>query len=453
MRNKRFTIVGGGPVGALLAITLARHGYTVGLYEGRPDSRTTNIYQGRSINIALSDRGWSSLAAIGVSAEAKAQAVPMHHRAIHALDGELSQIAYGRDDQSIWSVSRGGINQQLLCTAEQEAGVTTHFEHRLVDVDFDTATTRFVTPGGDTVEVEADYVFAADGANSKVRRLAQERPRFSYNVEYMPESYIELNIPCHDDGSFRLEKNALHIWPRGKFMLIALPNPNGSFTCTLFLNQSGDVSFDALKTAEQVGDFFVANFADAMPHLEAPVETFLARRPAPLYLVQVRPWSFNNTVALIGDAAHAIVPYYGQGMNCGFEDCAALHHLIEEFDHDWEQIFPAYEAARRPNGDAIAELAKRNFVEMSDLSGDPQFQLRKQIEALFSERYPDVWTPLYSLVTFRPDIPYAEALRLGDIQDSIMNEVMALPDIENQWREPAVFSYLHQLATARLIDA
>ena len=446
MTRGSFTVVGGGPVGSLLAILLGRHGYRVGLYEGRPDSRVTSIYQGKSINIALSDRGWRSLEEIGVVENAKADAIPMYHRAIHGIDGELSALPYGKEGDAIWSVSRGGINEQLLDIAETEPNVKTYFEHRLVDVDFETASAAFQVHGEQEITVEANYLFGADGAHSKVRRLAQNLPRFSYSQTYMPQSYIELNIPANADGTHRLEKNALHIWPRKDFMLIALPNPDGTFTCTLFLNYAGNPSFESLHERADVERFFTGNFADAMDYLEDPVETFMDKTPAPLFLVQVFPWSFNCRVGLIGDAAHAIVPFYGQGMNCGFEDCAELNRLIELHDHDWGEIFPAYENARKPNGDAIAELSKRNFVEMSDLSGDKRFQLRKKIEAKFHDAFPDLWTPLYSMVTFSPEVPYAEALRVGDEQKRVMDNIMQLPDIEKDWDEQYVMDRLLELA-------
>ena len=447
MAVKTFTVIGAGPVGTLLAILLARHGYRVGLYEGRPDSRKTNIYQGKSINIALSDRGWTSLEKIGISDAAKRGAIPMYHRAIHSVDGDISALPYGKEGDAIWSVSREGINEQLLDIADAEPNIMTFFEHRLVDVDFKTAQTTFETAGNSKLVVESDYVFGADGARSKVRRLAHRQPRFSYSQVYMPQCYIELNIAANPDGSHQLEKNALHIWPRKDFMLIALPNPDGSFTCTLFMNHSGEPSFESLADRAAVQNFFETHFAEAMPYLQQPVDSFLEKAAQPLFLVQVFPWSFHRRVGLIGDAAHAIVPFYGQGMNCGFEDCATLNALISEYQHDWDRIFPAYENARKPNADAIAELSKRNFVEMSDLSGDPKFQLRKKIEAKFSSLYPELWTPLYSLVTFSPDIPYAEALRMGDEQKKLMDRVMAMPNIERDWDQPAVMDRLFELAS------
>jgi kynurenine 3-monooxygenase len=447
MTRGKFTVVGGGPVGSLLAILLGRHGYEVGLHEGRPDSRTTSIYQGKSINIALSDRGWRSLEQIGISSAAKADAIPMYHRAVHSIDGELSALPYGREGDAIWSVSRGGINEQLLDIAESEPTVKTYFEHRLIDVDFETAGAVMQVKRDTEIAVAADYLFGADGAHSKVRRLAHNLPRFSYSQTYMPQCYIELNIPARVDGSHQLEKNALHIWPRKDFMLIALPNPDGSFTCTLFMNYAGDPSFESLQERADVQTFFASNFPDAMEYLDDPVDAFMEKAAAPLFLVQVFPWSFNRKVGLIGDAAHAIVPFYGQGMNCGFEDCAELNRLVAAHDHDWDAIFPAYENARKPNGDAIAELSKRNFVEMSDLSGDKRFQLRKRIEAKFHDAFPELWTPLYSMVTFSPDVPYAEALRVGDEQKSVMDKIMQMPDIETDWNEPYVMDQLHELAT------
>lgn len=440
-----FTIAGGGPVGALLAILLARHAYKVNLYEGRPDSRITSIYEGRSINIALSDRGWRSLERIGNVDAVKKDAIPMDRRTIHGQDGEITHQPYGKEGQAIWSVSRGGINEQLLTLADNEANVDLHFDHKLVDVDFETANAKFRT-SGKTIDVEADFLFGADGAYSKVRRLAHNLPRFSYSQTYMPQSYIELTIPANADGSHRIEKNALHIWPRKDFMLIALPNPDGSFTCTLFLNFSGDISFESLQERRDVEKFFNEYFPDAMDYLDNPVDEFLAKTAASLFLVHVYPWSFNNKVGLIGDAAHAIVPFYGQGMNCGFEDCAELNDLVTEFDHDWEQIFPAYEQKRKPNADAIAELSKRNFVEMSELSGDERFQVQKKIEAKFHAEHPELWTPLYSMVTFSPDIPYATALRIGDEQKEIMDQIMRMPDIETAWDSQAIMDELHRLA-------
>ncbi len=451
MSQAKITIAGAGPVGALLAVILGRAGYQVKLFESRPDSRKHSIYQGKSINIALSDRGWLALEAIGIDEQIREHAIPMSKRVMHAIDGSITSQNYGKEGQAIWSVSRSGINEQLLDLAENEATVEVHFEHRLRQVDFSNASATFSHQNG-SQEIAADYLFGADGAYSKVRRLAQETPRFSYSQSFMPQCYIELNIPANADGSFKMAKEALHIWPRKDFMLIALPNPDGSFTCTLFLNYAGEVSFAALSDRPMVEAFLNSNFPDAMTLLENPIDEFMGKTANPLFLVHVDPWVINNKVALIGDAAHAMVPFYGQGMNCGFEDCRELAELIDEHQGDWLKIFPAYHHQRKANGDAITELARRNFIEMSDLSGDPKFLLQKKIEARFHDMYPQLWTPLYAMVTFSPRLPYAEALAIGEQQKAIMRQIMEIPDIEHCWQEDFVYQQLHELALLGLVQ-
>jgi kynurenine 3-monooxygenase len=443
--KENITIAGAGPVGTLLAIILARHGHPVKLFESRPDSRTHSVYQGKSINIALSDRGWLALASVGIDQQVKQHAIAMHKRVMHAIDGNITEQAYGNKEQAIWSVSRAGINEHLLDLAEQEPLITIKFEQRLIDADFNNASASF-SHEHKVEKASADILFGADGAYSKVRRLAQETPRFSYSQSYMPQSYIELHIPANADGSFKMAPDALHIWPRKDFMLIALPNPDGSFTCTLFLDFQGKVSFSSLSQRADVTKFFTDNFSDAMNLLENPVDEFLNKTANPLFLVNVDPWVINDKVALIGDAAHAMVPFYGQGMNCGFEDCRVLDELINEHHHDWSKIFPAYQQARKINADAITELAKRNFVEMSELSGQASFLLQKKIEAEFHKRHPTLWIPLYAMVTFRPLLSYSQALAIGDIQQQIMQKIMQIDDIENCWQATFVYEKLQRLA-------
>jgi kynurenine 3-monooxygenase len=450
------TIAGAGPVGALLAIILARKGYNINVFESRPDSRQHDIYQGKSINIALSDRGWLALEAVGIAEQVRQEAIPMKKRVMHAVDGTITEQYYGTDDQAIWSVSRSGINEQLLDLAEKENNVELHFEKRLTHVDFNTSCSSFsfdVAQSKGHIEVDADYIFGADGAFSKVRRLAQETPRFSYSQSYMPQSYIELTIAANEnetgDARFKMEKAALHIWPRKDFMLIALPNPDGSFTCTLFMNyeskNEGEYSFNTLQERIDVANFFNENFADAMPLLEDPIDDFMAKKASPLFLLQVDPWVINNKVALIGDAAHAMVPFYGQGMNCGFEDCRELGEIIDQFNGEWCDIFPAYHKQRKINADAITELAQRNFVEMSELSADSNFQLQKKIEAKFNQLHPELWVPLYSMVTFCPHLPYSQALEIGDQQKLIMTQIMQIPNIAECWEDDFVYQKLLQL--------
>lgn len=448
--TKTISVAGAGPVGALLTVMLARLGYKVDLFESREDSRISDIYQGRSINISMSDRGWLALESVGIAEEVKREAIPMYHRVMHDLEGNLTRQAYGKENQAIWSVSRSKINEQLVTLAEQEKTVSLHFNNQLTEVDFDSMTLIFKTKQGEAKH-SSDLIFGADGAFSKVRRKMQEIPRkrISYSLDYMPQSYIELNIPAAADGSHQLEKEALHIWPRKDFMLIALPNPDGSFTCTLFMNQEGDISFDALQECNDVKAFFETYFSDALDLLDDPIDEFMARKASPLSLVHIYPWVVNDNLALIGDAAHAMVPFYGQGMNSGFEDCRVLNDLVTQHKGDWPVILSQYQQQRKPNGDAIIELAKRNFVEMSELSGDANFLLCKKIEANFHERHPDLWVPLYSMVTFSPHTPYSEALRVGDIQKDIMSEIMALPDIEQRWQDEDIYDYLYRLTISR----
>jgi len=452
----QITIAGAGPVGALLAVILGRKGYKINLLESRPDSRQHDIYQGKSINIALSDRGWLALESVGIAEQVREAAIPMKKRVMHAVDGAITEQAYGKDDQAIWSVSRAGINEQLLDLAEKEASVEIQFEKRLTHVDFNTGCASFsfdMPQSKGHVEIDADYIFGADGAFSKVRRLAQETPRFSYSQSFMPQSYIELSIPANEnetgDARFKMEKEALHIWPRKDFMLIALPNPDGTFTCTLFLNyesknESGH-SFCNLKERSSVVNFFNENFADAMTLLENPIDDFMAKSANPLFLVNVDPWVVNNKVALIGDAAHAMVPFYGQGMNCGFEDCRELGELVDEYKGEWHEIFSAYQQKRKINADAITELARRNFIEMSELSADSNFQLQKKIEAKFHQLHPELWVPLYSMVTFCPHLPYSQALEIGEQQKIIMHQIMQIPDIANCWQDDFIYLKLQQL--------
>ena len=457
-RAESIAINGAGPVGALLAVMLAKKGYQVDLFESRPDSRKTNLYQGKSINLALSDRGWKALNAVGLDAEIRQHAIPMYCRVMHDIEGNITQQPYGKDQQAIWSVSRAGINEQLINLAEQEESVNVHFEHRLNQLNFADNTAVYLTENQQKHIHQSDLIFGADGAFSKVRRLMQELPkeRISYSLDYMKQSYMELSISANEDGSHKLEKNALHIWPRKDFMLIALPNVDGSFTCTLFMNHEGEISFSALSKHEnnqqKVSDFFQKYFAHAMPYLDNPIEDFLSKAAAPLCLVHIYPWLMNKSIALIGDAAHAMVPFYGQGMNCGFEDCRVLSELVDEHDHQWTSILNAYQQERKANGDAITELAKRNFVEMSDLAGDASFLLRKKIEAQFHQQYPELWVPLYSMVTFSPDIPYKTALRVGDIQRKIMDVIMQEPNIEQEWKAAHIHQKIYQLAQEKLVN-
>jgi kynurenine 3-monooxygenase len=433
--TKKVTVVGAGLVGSLLSIYLAKKGYKIDLFERRPDMRKVTMSAGKSINLALSDRGWKGLEGVGIADEIKKIAIPMYGRHIHHKDGSTAYQPYGKDNQAIYSVSRAEINMRLMDLAEQQPNVKIHFNERCTTINRATLETHFENAETKRVSaVQSDMLFGSDGAFAASRLNMQlSSDRFEYNQHYIEAGYKELIIPPGPNGEFLIEKNALHIWPRGTFMMIALPNTDGDFTCTLFLPFEGEKSFASLKTREQVEAFFKTEFPDAVPLMPTLIEDFMNNPTSSLVTVKCFPWTFDNKIALIGDAAHAIVPFYGQGMNCGFEDCVVLNDLINKHNEDWNKILPEYQSLRKPDADAIADLAIMNFVEMRDKTADPKFLLQKKIEARFNQKYPEKWIPLYSMVTYSPHIRYSVALKSGQKQEAIMQDIMALPDIENKW--------------------
>ena len=440
--KKSVTIVGAGLVGSLLSIYLSKRGYKVNVFERRADMRLETMSAGRSINLALSDRGWRGLEGVGIADDIKKIAIPMYGRFIHHKDGTNAYQPYGKDNQAIYSVSRADINMKLMDLAEQQENVNIHFNKKCTLINRkDLAITFEDNVTKETSNSSADLLFGADGAFASSRLSIQlQSDRFEYNQHYIDCGYKELIIPAGKNGEFLLDKNALHIWPRGSFMMIALPNPDGNFTCTLFLPFEGEKSFFNLKTDKQVEEFFKSEFSDAFTLMPTLISDFKTNATASLVTVKCFPWVFDNKIGLIGDAAHAIVPFYGQGMNCGFEDCVVLNELIEKHNDDWDIIFPEYEQLRKPDGDAIADLAIANFVEMRDKTADPKFILQKKIEAKFSQHYPDKWIPLYSMVTYSPHIRYSTALKEGQKQQKIMDEIMALNNIESIWESDEIES-------------
>ena len=440
--KKSVTIVGAGLVGSLLSIYLSKRGYKVNVFERRADMRLETMSAGRSINLALSDRGWRGLEGVGIADDIKKIAIPMYGRFIHHKDGTNAYQPYGKDNQAIYSVSRADINMKLMDLAEQQENVNIQFNKKCTLINRkDLAITFEDNLTKETSNTSADLLFGADGAFASSRLSIQlQSDRFEYNQHYIDCGYKELIIPAGKKGEFLLDKNALHIWPRGSFMMIALPNPDGNFTCTLFLPFEGEKSFSNLKTDKQVEDFFKSEFSDAFSLMPTLISDFKTNTTASLVTVKCAPWVFDNKIGLIGDAAHAIVPFYGQGMNCGFEDCVVLNELIEKHNDDWDIIFPEYEQLRKPDGDAIADLAIANFVEMRDKTADPKFILQKKIEAKFSQHYPDKWIPLYSMVTYSPHIRYSTALKEGQKQQKIMDEIMALNNIESIWESDEIES-------------
>lgn len=414
-------IAGAGPVGSLLAIYLKRRGYKVTLLERRPDMRKNLLDTGRSINMALSNRGLKALHELELMDQVNSMVIPMQGRMIHDLEGNTNLQLYGKEGQAINSISRAGLNALLLDVAE-ENGCEIIFDCKVNDVDLDK--TRVVAEkNGRVNHFDPDVIIGSDGAFSAVRAVFQKTDRFDYSQFYIEHGYKELSIPAEPDNSFKMEKNALHIWPRGKFMLIALPNMDGSFTCTLFFPFDGEYSFGSLNTYEDFKDFFAKTFPDALKKMTDLEKEFAENPVSSLVTVRCFPWVKNKTM-LIGDAAHAVVPFYGQGMNCGFEDCRVLNDMLTKYNDDWDAALPQFQELRKPDADAISELALKNFVEMRDLVANERFIQQKKIEKRLNEKFPDKWIPLYSMVTFNDEIRYSEALKMGNRQQKIMDEVM-----------------------------
>ena len=420
--KENIVILGSGLAGSLLSVLLAQQGYNVQVYEKRSDPRTAEDEGGRSINLALSRRGWRALEAAALREDVMQQAIAMRGRAIHNTKGKLTFQAYGTTQQAIYSVDRGRLNQLLLNEAAQQ-GVELFFQHPCLSVNLEKGQPVIKDiQSNTTVLPKSDLLIGADGAYSTLRGAMQLTPRFDYCQQYIEHGYKELRIPPVA-GAFALDPHALHIWPRGGYMLIALPNTDKSFTCTLFLPYEGEYSFAALTGEAEVVRFFEEQFSDALPLMPELIDDFFANPTADLVTIRCYPWSRYGKNVLIGDAAHAIVPFYGQGMNAAFEDCRRLSEMMAGQDRDMARVVEEFQQQRKPDADAIAELALQNFIEMRDRVADPQFLAQKKIEAELHRRYPDRWIPLYTQVTFS-DQRYSEALATGQKQEKIMQSVM-----------------------------
>ncbi len=433
---KNIAVIGSGLVGSLLSVYLRRLGHQVTIFDRRPDIRTIE-FSGRSINLAMSNRGWKALREVGLEKAVKEIAIPLYQRAMHVNEQPVYFQKYGKEGEAIWSISRGNLNKKMIDLAEA-AGANFRFNERVWDVNLPEATIYTgKTERGKWKSHQFDHIFGCDGAFSRVRHRMQRRSRFDYSQDFIDVGYKELTIPPKDDGTHRLDKHSFHIWPRGKFMLIAMPNIDGSFTCTLFLPFEGEVSFESITSKKEAKAFFKQYFPNVRKEIEDLTKSFMKNPTSAMVTMKCYPWTYWDKVALVGDSAHAVVPFYGQGMNAGFEDIFVLNELIHKFGDDWEAIFTAYQEQRKPNADAIAELSYRNFMEMSSKTADPKFLLQKKIEKRFAKKYPDKWIPVYSRVTFS-DRPYAEALAIGDYQEAIMQQVMNMPDIETLWDTEAI---------------
>ena len=440
---KKIAIVGSGLVGSLLGIYLKKRGHIVHVYDRSPDIRNIN-FSGRSINLVLSNRGIKTLQDVGLESEVLAIGIPVDRRAIHVGKDTVNEQFYGKNGEVIYSISRGLLNKKMVDLAEK-AGVEFFFEEKVWDVDLTTATISIgETERGEWTTHNYDLTFGADGAFSRIRHRMQRQSMFDYSQEFMKMGYKELHIPANADGSHKLNKNALHIWPRGNFMLMALANLDGSFTCTLFMPHDGENSFASIETKEQLVNFFAKNFPDTKEVIPDLVDDFFKNPTSYLVTMKCFPWTFSDKVALIGDACHAIVPFYGHGMNSGFEDITVLEEMMEKYGDDWANLLNDYENSRKPNADAIAELSFRNFMEMSSKTADAKFLLQKKIEKWFSDKHPDKWMPLYSRVTFSLQ-PYSEALAIGDFQNKIMEEIMQMENIEAKWNSTEVEQKIIQL--------
>jgi kynurenine 3-monooxygenase len=446
MHDKRITLVGAGLVGALLATLLAQRGFDVEVFERRPDPRKAGFLGGRSINLALAERGWHGLRVAGLQERMQPIAVMMRGRMVHHLDGHTELLRYGRDDSEvIWSVNRGSLNMTLLDAAEA-AGARIHFDRRLAAVDWDKSLLKFCDEAGVMREHIALLVIGADGAGSALRAAMAQRIDLGERFEPLDHGYKELEIPKLADlpGAtltptlsrqrerrelFAMEPNALHIWPRGNYMCIALPNAEGSFTVTLFLaNRSdgniGAPSFANLDTPHKVRDFFARDFADAVPLMPDYERDFALNPTGVLGTLYLDRWHIDGRALLVGDAAHAIVPFHGQGMNCGFEDAVELAVLMEKAPNDTSAVFAEFQSRRKPNADAIAAMALENYVEMRDSVADARFLLMRALERSLAARHPGCFVPRYWMVTFSR-VPYATAFARGEIQSGILRELTA----------------------------
>lgn len=439
-QRKKVNIVGAGLVGALWAVIMAKRGYEVDVYEMRPDFREAGYVGGRSINLALSERGWKATEIAGIRKEIEKVAIAMPGRMIHHQNGDTVFQPYGEQGQAIYSISRGGLNITLLNIADSFEQVRFHFGQKCLGLNLSDNHLLFEdVKTKTTYTLDGEMVFGTDGAYSVVRSSLLRVPGFNYCQNFLEHGYKELTIPALADGSYAMHKNALHIWPRKRFMLIALPNLDGSFTCTLFLPFKGEESFENLRSKEHVYRFFNKYFPDAVPLMPTLLEDFVHNPTSHLVTIHCNPWHYRKRVLLIGDAAHAIVPFFGQGMNAGFEDCTILDSLMDKYDEDWDAVIEEFNANRIEDANAIAELALMNFIEMRDKVADPKFLLWKKIEQYLHQKFPENFQSVYSMVSFS-HVPYSKALAEVEAQRGLFEKILSIPNIENQWDGPEVES-------------
>ena len=425
--GSKFILVGSGLAGGLLGAFLGRRGHEIDLYERRSDPREGNLVGGRSINLALSTRGIHALEQLGLGDEVLQHAIPMRGRMIHDKSGALHFSPYDRDpNKCINSIGRAALNTVAIQAAQRYPNVRVQFNHRCIDVDLEAPVAHLLnTQTNQSFAAQADAVIGVDGAFSAVRRSMQRLDRFEYSQSYLAHGYKELTIPPNSNGSWQMEKNALHIWPRKSFMMIALPNPDGSFTCTLFWEFEGERSFATTRSDDQVRRFFDEEFPDAVPLMPTLLQDFKENPTGSLVTIRCAPWYYEDKVALVGDAAHAVVPFYGQGMNAAFEDCVVFDECMGQWPNDRRRAFAEYFQRRKENADALADLAVHNFIEMRDKTASRSFRAKKKLDHTLEGLLPGIYLPLYTMVTFTR-IPYATAARRAQRQDRIVYAGLAV---------------------------
>ena len=441
--SQNITIVGAGLVGSLLSCYMAKRGYTIDIYERRQDMRKANISAGKSINLAISTRGWYALEKAGLKKQMEPMAIPMFSRMIHQEDGTTDIQAYGKEGEAIYSISRGELNKAMMTLAEKEPNVNFHFDAKCTNVDFKNNTVKFKNLNTNEVfEKKSDLIFGADGTFSKVRYIMQKTDGFSFSQTYLKHGFKELEIPANADGTHKLPKNHLHIWPRKAFMLIALPNLDGSFTMTLFLAHKGETSFENLKTDKEIMSFFEKQFPTALEHMPDLLEDFHKNPESSLAYVKADPWTYEST-CLIGDAAHGVVPFYGQGMNAGFEDCRILDEIVENNKgENWKKIFEEYNESRVEDGQAIATMAVEHFINMRDDTASDDFLKRKKFEKVLMKNIPE-FLPQYSMVSFS-NIKYSVAMNKGNDQIEMLEKLVKEYPNEQDWEKEAVLNKVRE---------
>ncbi|MDO6597792.1 FAD-dependent monooxygenase [Oceanihabitans sp. 2_MG-2023] len=456
-KKDNILIIGAGLCGSLLALRLAQRGYTVNVYESRPDLRTTDISAGRSINLALSDRGIKAMRLAGVEDKVKPLCIPMYGRLVHDTEENTFPSNYsGRDNEYINSISRGDLNGLLLTEADLYDNLTIHFNKKCTGVDIENNTATFYDyQTKEEFTAKGDVVFGTDGAGSSLRKsyYLERKFLFSYSQNYLTHGYKELEIPASADGKHLISKDYLHIWPRGDYMLIALPNLDGSFTVTLFLSyEEGKFNFNNLTTEKAIKEFFATQFPDALALIPNIADEFFNNPTGALGTVKCSPWHYKNKNIILGDAAHAIVPFYGQGMNASFEDITVFDAIIDKHEGDWETIFKVYEKTRKADTDAIADLAIDNYYEMRDHVANPIFKEKRAIEMALEKEFPNNYFSKYSMVTFNEDIPYHEAMTKGRAQDKAILNLIADKKIKTNEDLNSIFKKVQEETEAILED-